>query len=458
VSDARLGVLLYDFEDSYLRVLYLFWLTDPAVNLPRQFALLVAVWTHGCIGLYMWLRLRPWYKQWSWAFGAAALALPLLAVLGVTNAGWDTRLHAAVEPGFSALHGAPAAGTPRSAAGAALEVLVLRLELGYVALVAAILVLRVLRSAYERRRGGFRIDYSVGRSVTVPRGFSILEASRWARIPHASVCGGRGRCSTCRVRVSRGLEGLAAPAAVELVTLQRIHATAGVRLACQVRPTADVSVTPLVAAGRPFDGLRVELDQGRELLITALYVDLRDSTRLAAGRLPFDAIFIVDRYIQATTGAILAQRGHVTSVAGDGIMSVFGVDGDGASGARRALSAAEAVWQAVDAVSADLTSEIASPLRFGIGVHTGPAVVGPIGLPDRTSLQFLGDTGNLAARLESLTKEMTCTMIVSAETLAAAERQPSDWRAAEVDIRGRDATVPVFLIDRRDQLQGTKTG
>jgi adenylate cyclase len=76
-----------------------------------------------------------------------------------------------------------------------------------------------------------------------------------------------------------------------------------------------VSITPLVSAVRPLDGLRVELEQGRELLVTALYIDLRDSTRLAAGRLPFDTMFILDRYVQAVTAAIMAHDGHVTSIA-----------------------------------------------------------------------------------------------------------------------------------------------
>ena len=176
--------------------------------------------------------------------------------------------------------------------------------------------------------------------------------------------------------------------------------------------------------------------------------------RLAAGRLPFDAIFIVDRYIRATTAAILAHGGHVTSVAGDGIMSVFGLEGDAASGARQALMAAESLWRAIDQVSADLAAEIGSPLRFGIGLHSGTSVVGPVGPSDQTSLQLLGDTGNVAARLESLTKEMNCTMIVSTQTLAAAGWQRPHWRHAEVVIRGRDAVMAAFLINRREELPG----
>ncbi len=453
VADARLGVLLYGFEDSYFRVLYAFWITEPAIDLPRQFALLAAVWIHGCIGIHMWLRFRPWYRRWSPAFAGAAILMPALAVLGVTNAGWNTILRAAIELGFAAAHGPPAPATPNAAAAAALAVMSGRLQLAYAATVAAVFVLRALRNWYERRAGGIRIDYGHGVSVTVPRGLSILEASRFVGVPHASACGGRARCSTCRVRVMRGEEQLAPPAALELATLASIGAPSGVRLGCQVRPISDVTVILLVPASRPLDGLRLDLVDGRELLVTALYVDLRDSTRLAAGRLPYDAVFVIDRYIQATTAAIQRCGGHVTSVAGDGIMSVFGIDGDAASGARNALRAAEDVWRSIDRVSKELDEELGSPLRFGIGVHTGLSVVGAIGLPDRAAIQFLGDTGNVAARLESLTAEMECTVIISAATLAAAQLTRLNWRAAEVTIRGRDSIkLPVLLIYRCDEI------
>jgi adenylate cyclase len=134
-------------------------------------------------------------------------------------------------------------------------------------------------------------------------------------------------------------------------------------------------------------------------------------------------------------------------------MSVFGVDGDTVSGAGRALVATAAVWERVEQVNAELATEIPSPLRFGIGVHSGLSVVGPIGLPDQTSLQFLGDTGNVAARLESLTKEMNCTAIISTDTLTAAGWPQPDWRRADVGIRGRDGMMSVFLIDERDQFR-----
>ena len=111
--------------------------------------------------------------------------------------------------------------------------------LTYVSAVLLTLLARLARSVFERRRR-IRISYPDGRIVQVPRGFSVLEASRFAGIPHASVCGGRGRCSTCRIRIA--LEGaeLAAPSPAEQKLLQRVGAPPNVRLACQLRPIATI--------------------------------------------------------------------------------------------------------------------------------------------------------------------------------------------------------------------------
>jgi len=136
----------------------------------------------------------------------------------------------------------------------------------------------------------------------------------------------------------------------------------------------------------------------------------------------------------------------------DSVRRVFGLDGATESGARNALLSAGAAGQAIEEVNADLAQEIESPLRFGVGVHSGPAIVGAVGPSDRTSIQFLGDTGNVAARLEGLTKEMSCAAIVSAAAIAAAGWSTADWRRADIEIRGRDGALSVFLINRLDDL------
>jgi adenylate cyclase len=113
-------------------------------------------------------------------------------------------------------------------------------------LVIGIFGLRAARAWRHDRLHGIRISYPGGHIVSVSRGFSVLEASRWAGLPHASVCGGRGRCSTCKIRIVQGAQWLNEPGPVERLTLRRIAAPPTVRLACQLRLSADLSVEPLV--------------------------------------------------------------------------------------------------------------------------------------------------------------------------------------------------------------------
>jgi adenylate cyclase len=446
-SNVRLGAGLFGLDDSYYRILYQYWITPPWTGFARQMVLLSAVWIHGCVGLHFWLRSKRWYPAARPALLAFAVLLPFLAVLGLVNGGWDTEMTATLHPDFAAQHGPPAADTPRAEELATLKDLWTGLQIVYVALIALILALRARRNRRARRSASVRIWYPSGRVVQVPKGFSVLEASRWARIPHASICGGRGRCSTCRIRIVEGDGALPSPLSPEAETLARVAAPPGVRLACQLRPLADLGVVPLLPAQFPAQGLHVAVESGRELRVTALFVDLRDSTRLAAGRLPFDALFLVDRYVQRVTAPIEAEGGHVTSVAGDGIMSVFGVDGDARRGAAGAIRAAAGIWAGLERLSGELRAELDGPLAFGMGLHSGLSAVGSIPVAGQMSLQFLGDTGNVAARLEAMTKELGCTVVISAEVFDAAGIAPG-LPLDEVRIRGREA-LPVRAASLR---------
>jgi adenylate cyclase len=116
-------------------------------------------------------------------------------------------------------------------------------------LLAATLLARGAREYASRRRETIRLRYPEGKSAVVPLGWTVLEASRAAGIPHASVCGGRGRCSTCRVRVAGDPGVLPPPSPQELRVLQRVGAPPNVRLACQLRPHRDLEVTPASRGG-----------------------------------------------------------------------------------------------------------------------------------------------------------------------------------------------------------------
>jgi adenylate cyclase len=450
-----IGNWIYGLEFGYPRILYEFWADSSDLALPRQYLLLVVVWIHGCIGIRSWLRSKAWYPQASPALASLATLVPALALIGFTSAGLNLRDTAKRDPIAAANYLVARPGTQAEQNYASLIWIVDAMSLTYLGLFAGTFGLRVLRDWHARRYQSVRITYPGGRIITVPSGFSVLEASRWARIPHASVCGGRGRCSTCRVRVATEVEGLDAPGPVERQTLARINAPPNVRLACQLRAVTDFAVEPLVhstQAPQPgADRFDAAIEGGRELEIAALFVDLRESTRLATDQLPYDALFLFDRYIQAVTGAVRQNMGHVTSIAGDGVMSVFGAKGDVANASRDAWKATLQIWSALDSLNEELAGELSGPLRAGMGLHLGMAVVGMIGSDEHRSLQFLGDTGNVAAKLEEQTKSLDCTLVASAAVLAQVVLPTVGLKTTVVSIAGRE--IPVAVFRQRSELQ-----
>ena len=111
----------------------------------------------------------------------------------------------------------------------------------------------------------------------------MLEASLINNIPHAHVCGGRGRCSTCRIRVLSDISALPAPSAEEQAVLERVHAEPGVRLACQLRPTADIAFVPMLSPhATTVDAYRTgSAYSGVERYVVIMFVDMRGSSRIS---------------------------------------------------------------------------------------------------------------------------------------------------------------------------------
>jgi adenylate cyclase len=328
------------------------------------------------------------------------------------------------------------------------------LTLFFVAMPAAVLAARLARQLWQRRFGVVRISYPDGRAIDVLKGTSVLEASRLARIPHASVCGGRGRCSTCRVRVRAAPPGPAPPSEAEHRVLNRIRATANVRLACMLRPEIDVEVTPLLP---PFaqarDGAKpVDLAQGMERDIAVLFADIRDFTALSESRLPYDVVFILNRYFAAMGRAVESAGGRIDKFVGDGVMALFGINGDGAAACREALAAARLMSTRLVELNDSLRGELAEPLRIGIGIHAGPAIVGEMGYGDATSITAIGDAVNTASRLEGLTKEFRAELVVSAESLERAGLPHSGVRREEIDIRGKQEKLAVAVFASAREL------
>jgi len=445
VSSTRLAETSAGVDPSYGYLLTLHWVVAPQLAL-LQAATLLVLWTHASIGIHFWLRTKAWYPEWRRWLGIFALLLPTLALSGYLSAGMEVARSAARDPAAAknALGDANATDAALAQTDRTARLIVL-VHLGLVALVFAARAVR--RRIHESRRPPL-LTHASGRTAPILPGSSVLETLRDHGIPHASVCGGRARCTTCRIQVSRGLEQLPPPEALEAKALARIGAGPGIRLACQIRPTADCSITPLLAAdASAADGFVRGGLEGSERLVTVMFIDLRGSTTLGEAKLPYDVLFLLNRFFQEMNRAIEASNGHYSQFTGDGLMALYGLDSDDpARGPADALRGAREMLLRVEQLNRELKNELPRPLQIGIGIHYSEAIVGMMGPPRSMIISAIGDTVNTTARLESLTKEYGCSLILSKRAAEVAGVDLAGHELHEAAVKGKVQSVQFFAL------------
>ena len=446
----RVALSQFGLEKGYAQELVSFWVTSPLLG-ALQAVLLLVVWIHGCLGVHFWLRLKPFYPRARNLMLVGAVLLPALALLGYYQGG-ERALMAVQDPAWRAR-----ILSPEYAGDAAQNAVLLNERIATLAFLAvalaATLFARAFRQWRERRVGSIRLTYP-DRTIRVARGFSVLEASLINGIPHAHVCGGRGRCSTCRIRVLGDVPDLPVASAAEQAVLERVHAAPGVRLACQLRPTRDIAVLPMLSPyATTVDAYRTgAVASGVERYVVIMFVDMRGSSRLAERRLPFDTVFIINQFLNAVSSAVLSAGGEPNQVLGDGLLALFGMSGPPDVACRQAIAASAAIAARVEGLNKALAHALVEPIRFGVGIHAGMTIAGAIGYERHAQFTVIGDPVNVAARLEALTKTLGCEVLMSEEVYVGAGFGPDDLPAHDVEARGREASVKVRSVARAADL------
>jgi adenylate cyclase len=451
ISYTRGAETVLGIEMDYGQELALLW---PAVWI-QQGTLLAIVWVHGCIGLHFWLRLKPWYPAWMPWLTGLAVAIPALA-----QTGWITAARREYDR-LRTLAETQAGGSTQASQDVAaglqqlrqLELLLQNTALVVAALVVLVLVVRMLM---QRSRTRIKVTYGDGTVASATGGVSLLDVSRSAGIPHMSVCGGRARCSTCRTLVVSGGDNLTAPTDAEKVLLTRLNADPSIRLACQARLRGDVSIRPLI---QPQNALaqprRTDpLGWGVEREVAVLFLDIRGFSRISEKSLPYDIVFILNSLFGEVGGAIERHNGYIDKFMGDGMMALFGLSSSPGEACADALRAAIAAHEATAKATRILTQHLHEPLRIGVGIHVGNVVVGRIGkTSDQTSpsrLTAIGDTVNVAARLEAATKELASAIVVSTRTLKTAGIALEAAIGERSSINVHNISEPVDVVAIRD--------
>ncbi|MEH2563056.1 adenylate cyclase [Bradyrhizobium sp. AZCC 2289] len=457
IVGVRIGQALYGHQKLYPQVFFAYWIVWP-LKAWLMFAVITIAWVHGCIGLYFWLRMKAFFKTAAPFLLAVAVLIPTLAMLGLYQGGRNVVDNDSPEWRAENL-------VPDKVGTWAEQAVLSDIEdyflIGYLGLIVVVLLAKGARTIHERRGGMVNLSYGNGRTVRVPKGLSVLEASLRNNVPHASVCGGRARCSTCRIRIIGDCSALPEPSQREAFVLGRVGTTdPSIRLACQLRPTTDLSFFQLFlphatsAGSHASNPTRV----GQERYLVSMFVDMRGSTKLAEKRLPFDTVFIVNRFLGAVSQAVIESGGRPNQFVGDGMLALFGLTTGRQDACRQSLKAAAMIAANVDELNQFLSHDLREPIRFGIGIHGGEVIVGDIGYRDHMVFTALGDAVNVAARLQDMTKSLACEAVISDEVRATAGLPADALPQQEVAIRGRNEPMIVRTVAEARALSALVAG
>jgi adenylate cyclase len=458
LAGVRLGHTLFGHEKLYPQVLFAYLVVWP-YKMWLMLAVMTIAWLHGCIGLYFWLRMKAFYQRAAPFLLAAAVLVPTLAMLGLYQGGRSVLDSDSAEWRAENL-------SPRLVGTAAQQAVLDRIEdyflIGYLGLLGLVLLAKGVRTLNERRGGMITLSYGNGRTVRVPKGLSVLEASLRNNVPHASVCGGRARCSTCRIRVIGDCSSLPKPSSREAFVLNRVGAGSdpAIRLACQLRPESDLSFFQIFLPQITAASLRTSSPSriGEERYLVSMFVDMRGSTKLAEKRLPFDTVFIVNRFLGAVSQAVTECGGQPNQFVGDGELALFGLATGPQIACRQALRAAAMIAANIEELNQFLKHDLREPIQFGIGIHGGEVIIGDIGYRDHMVFTALGDAVNVTARLQDMTKTLACEAIVSEEVRITAGLPADSLPQQEVVIRGRTEPMMVRSVTDAKALSALVNG
>ena len=281
---------------------------------------------------------------------------------------------------------------------------------------------------------------------------TLLDISIANKVTHWHECGGSGRCTTCRVRIVDGAAHVSAPTRVEARLAKSRGWDPTIRLACQATVHGDVTLERIVQSDASASQLQAETigrEAGAERDLAILFCDMRGFTALAEANSAFDVVHILNRFFEALGDAILLNGGIISHYVGDQICGLFGLDdADSHRACTAAVRAAFGMVEAMDGLNDQLEPAFGTRLKIGIGVHFGSAIVGDVGHPTLRRLTIIGDAVNTASRIESMTKDLGTTVLLSRDV---ADRLPagalSVTSANVTRVRGKKDPIHIISVD-----------
>lgn len=260
-------------------------------------------------------------------------------------------------------------------------------------------------------------SYPDDKVFELDRGETLLAGALRSDVTFAHACGGRAKCSTCRISVIEGLQYCHDRNEVEAAMAARLRLADDIRLACQLKPSGPITIRRLVLDETD---LRMcsQLDRevasrsGEVMNVTIFFSDIVNFTGLSARLLAYDVMYLLNRYFIQAGDIVERNGGYIDKFIGDGMMVIFGADGR-PDAALRSVNAALQILNAVDQMKPYFRSLYDVDFNIRIGLHYGQAVIGTLGSIGHEQMTAIGDAVNVASRIEAANKEAGTRLLIS---------------------------------------------
>jgi adenylate cyclase len=290
------------------------------------------------------------------------------------------------------------------------------------------------------------------KSVEVAQGENILDASCRGDIPLTQVCGGVGRCSTCRVLILEGLENCSERSSEEKVMAEKLSFPPNIRLACQTKINGDVRLRKLVldeedAILTNHLNTKRPSSIGEEKEIAILFSDIRGFTTFSEKMAAYDVIHILNRYFYKMGQIISEHSGYIDNYMGDGLLALFGVQNP-QDATLNAVNTGLKMLEAVNDLNNYLEPLYNWRMNIGIGIHYGNVVIGTIGNNNNKREMVIGDSVNFASRIEGSNKALGTNLLISEKAYGQVKEKVTLKKEYTVAIRGKTGDYLLYEIDR----------
>jgi adenylate cyclase len=157
-------------------------------------------------------------------------------------------------------------------------------------------------------------------------------------------------------------------------------------------------------------------------------------------------LFILNRFFLEMSDTLTETHGHYAQFEGDGLLALYGLERGLEQGCQDVLRGAIEMQERINQLNQKLKNELKEPLKIGIGIHCGQAIVGTMGPPTAPNYSAIGDCVNAAARLQTKTKELECVLVVTDEVVQNAGADFSQFPSQQISLQGKQKSVLVYVV------------